>query len=103
MQTIDKWFEVLKKEHPGFKLYELGELTKQYLDLFEVFLRDLLWLKLNRPVVNQLYQQDLEKLSPQFDEANLLKNLLSLNQVKQKIKYNVSPQILWENLFLSVK
>ena len=40
MQAIDKWFEILKKEYPGYKLYELGNLTREYLDLFEVFLNE---------------------------------------------------------------
>ncbi|MCD4760331.1 hypothetical protein K8R42_00350 [bacterium] len=103
MQTIDKWFEVLKKEYPGYKLYELGNLTKQYLDLLEVFLRDLLWIKLGQPAVNRLYQDQLQELSLQFNKNNLIKNLLSINKIKQKLARNVSPQLLWENLFLNVK
>jgi DNA polymerase-3 subunit delta' len=103
MQTIDKWFALLKKEHPGFKIYELGDLTKQYLDLFELFLRDLLWLKLGRPVVNELYHQDLSQLATTFTKESLFKNLLSLNKIKNKLKYNVSPQLLWENLLLNLK
>jgi DNA polymerase III delta' subunit len=103
MNTIDKWFEILKKEHPGFKMYELGNLTEQYLNLFEVFLRDLLWIKLDRPVVNELYHRDLENLATQFTAKKLFHNLISLNKIKTKLKYNVSPQLLWENLLLSVK
>jgi DNA polymerase III subunit delta' len=103
MQTIDKWFDVLKKEYPNFKVYELGNLTKQYLDLFEVFLRDLLWLKLDRPVVNQIYLSELQVLSESFTQEKLLNNLLSINNTKQKLRKNVSPQLLWENLLLNVK
>ena len=103
MNTIDKWFEILKKEHPGFKMYELGNLTEQYLNLFEIFLRDLLWLKLDRAIVNQLYHRELENLSREFTVKKLFHNLISLNKIKTKLKYNVSPQLLWENLLLSVK
>lgn len=103
MQTLERWFELLKKEHPDFKVSELGDLTKQYLDLFELFLRDLLWLKLGRPVVNELYHQDLARLATTFTQETLFTNLLSLNKIKNKLKYNVSPQLLWENLLLSLK
>ena len=74
-----------------------------YLNLFEVFLRDLLWIKLDRPVVNELYHRDLENLATQFTAKKLFHNLISLNKIKTKLKYNVSPQLLWENLLLSVK
>jgi len=37
MQAIDKWFQVLKKEYPGYKMYELGELTSDHLDLMEIY------------------------------------------------------------------
>lgn len=103
MQAIDKWFSVLKKENPGAKLYELGDQTRQYLDLFEVFLRDLLWAKLDRPVVNQLYESEIRNMSTSFSQEVLIKNLLEINKAKQKIQHNVSPQILWENLLLSIK
>lgn len=103
MQTIDKWFSLLKKEHPSFKVYELGDLTKQHLDLFEIFLRDLLWIKLDRPVINKIYEAELNKLANNFETEVLINNLLSLNNMKQKLKHNVSPQILWENLFLNLK
>ena len=46
----------LKKDNPGCKVGELGNLTKKYLDLIELFLRDLLWLKLDRKIVNDLYR-----------------------------------------------
>ncbi len=103
MQTIDKWFGVLKKEHPEYKVFELGNLTKRYLDLLEVFLRDLLWVQLERPVVNQMYQPELVKLSEQFAKDQLVRALLSLAEIKNKLRHNVSPQLLWENLFLSLK
>lgn len=103
LQAIDKWFEVLKKEYPGYKLYELGKLTEEYLNLMEVFLRDLLWVKLNRPVVNEIYEDELHNLAGRLEAENLIKNLLSLNKVKRKLNYNISPQLLWENLILSIK
>ncbi len=103
MQAIDKWFEALKKDHAGYKVYELGNLTRDHLDLFEVFLRDLLWLKLGRPIVAEIYRDDLQKIAREFSADNLVNNLLSLNKIKQKLSYNVSPQLLWENLLLSVK
>ncbi|PWB38963.1 MAG: hypothetical protein C3F02_00970 [Parcubacteria group bacterium] len=103
MQTIDKWFGILKKEHPEYKVFELGALTKRYLDLLEVFLRDILWIKLERPVVNQMYQSELELLAEQFDKDRLVRGLLSLEDIKNKLRHNVSPQLLWENLFLSLK
>jgi DNA polymerase III subunit delta' len=103
MQTIDKWFSILKKEYPSYKLYELGNLTKEYLDLFEVFLRDILWTKLDRPIVNQIYQKEISNISQQVDKQSLIANLLSLNKAKEKLNHNISPQLLWENLFLSIK
>lgn len=103
LQTLDKWFELLKKENPEAKVSDLGEMSRSYLDLLEVCCRDLLWLKLDRPVVNQLYREQLEKISDQFNVAVLLNNLKSLNYWKQQLKYNVNPQLLWENLFLNIK
>lgn len=103
MQAIDKWFELLKKDYAGYKVYELGNLTRDYLDLFEVFLRDLLWLKLNRPIVAEIYHNDLQKIAREFRVDSLVNNLLSLYKIRQKLSYNVSPQLLWENLLLSVK
>lgn len=103
MQSIDKWFEILKKEYPGYKLYELGNLTKEYLDMFEVFLRDILWAKLDRPVVNQIYDKEIQNLSQRFDKKNLINNLLSLSKAREKLKYNISPQLMWENLFLNIE
>lgn len=103
MNNIDKWFSRLKKENPGCKVKELGDLTKKYLDLFELFLRDLLFIKLDRDIANNLYNQKLIDLSNKFEKEKLLKNLLNLNSLKKKLKYNVSPQLLWENLLLSIK
>ena len=53
----------VKKDNPGSKVQELGFLTRKYLDLIELFLRDLLWLKLDRKIVNNLYQEKLRDLS----------------------------------------
>ncbi|OGY94260.1 MAG: hypothetical protein A2406_02055 [Candidatus Komeilibacteria bacterium RIFOXYC1_FULL_37_11] len=103
MQTLDKWFEVLKKEYPGYKLSELGNLTKEYLDLFEVFLRDILWAKLERPIINQMYDKEINSLATKFNKQSLIDNLLSLNKTKEKLNYNISPQLLWENLFLNME
>ena len=103
LQNIDKWFNTLKKENPSYKIQELGNLTKKYLDLFELFLRDLLWIKLDREIANDLYNKKLIDLSNKFSKKILLKNLLNLNNLKKKLKYNVSPQLLWENLLLSIK
>ena len=103
LQSIDKWFNTLKKDNPGCKVGELGNLTKKYLDLIELFLRDLLWLKLDRKIVNDLYYEKLKNLSNDFEKESLLKNLLNLNNLKNKLRHNTSPQLLWENLLLSIK
>ena len=103
LQTIDKWFEVLKKEHPQSRVSDLGNLTKKYLAWLELILRDLLYLKLKRPLINEFYQEELTKISGDFSKEDILKNLLSLNKAKQRLNRNVSPQLLWENLFLDIK
>lgn len=103
MQTIDKWFEVLKKEYPNYKINELGNLTKEYLDIFEIFLRDILWAKLQRPIVNKIYENEINKLSSSFDSQKIVDNLLSISRARQKLNKNVSPQLLWENLFLNIR
>lgn len=103
MQAIDKWFAILKKEYPSYKLYELGNLTREYLDLFEVFLRDILWIKLDRPIVNKIYDKEINDLSQKFDKQSLIDNLLALNKAKEKLNHNISPQLMWENLFLSIE
>mgnify|MGYP000082514875 FL=1 len=103
MQAIDKWFNILKKEYPGYKLYELGNLTREYLDLFEIFLRDILWIKLDRPIVNKIYDKEINTLAQKFNKQSLINNLLLINKAKQKLNYNISPQLLWENLFLSIE
>ena len=103
MQAIDKWFNILKKEYPGYKLYELGNLTREYLDLFEIFLRDILWIKLDRPIVNKIYDKEINTLAQKFNKQSLINNLLLINKAKQKLNYNISPQLMWENLFLSIE
>ena len=103
MQTLDKWFDVLKKEYPEYKVNELGDLTQQYLDILELILRDILWVKIDRPVVNMIYSEQINKLAEDFQIKELINNLLSLNNVKKELKYNISPQLLWENLFLNIK
>ena len=67
-----------------------------------LFLRDLLWIKLDREIANDLYNKKLIDLSNKFSKKKLLKNLLNLNNLKNKLKYNVSPQLLWENLLLNI-
>ncbi len=103
LQSIDKWFARLKKENPGYKVQELGTLTKKHLDLMELFLRDLLWIKLDRKIANNLYQEKLRDLSNNFEKESLLKNLLNIYKQKSKLRHNISPQLLWENLLLSIK
>lgn len=103
MQTIDKWFDVLKKEYPGYKMYELGELTKDHLDLVELILRDMLWIKFDRPVVNKVFEKELKNISTNFDKEKIMDSLFSIDDLREQINMNVSPQLLWENLFLKIK
>ncbi|MDD5749833.1 MAG: hypothetical protein PHO91_03575 [Patescibacteria group bacterium] len=103
MQTLDKWFEILKKENPDSKISDLGSLTKKYLAWLELILRDLLYLKLKREPVNEIYQTELTNIAKDFSQEGILKNLLSLDKAKQRLDRNASPQLLWENLFLEIK
>jgi len=103
MQAIEKWFGILKKEYPAYKMYELGNLTREYLDLFEICLRDILWAKLNRPIINKIYTKEINSLSKKFSKQSLITNLLSLSSSKEKLNHNISPQLMWENLFLSIE
>lgn len=103
LQAIDKWFTDLKKQNPGSKTVELGFLTRQFLDLYEVFLRDILMRQIDRPVVNILFQDEINKIAGSFDKQKLLNNLLAINQSRRSLKNNVAPQLLWENLFLNIR
>lgn len=103
LQAIDKWFQLLKKEYPGYKMYELGELTNDYLDLTELLLRDVLWIKFDRPIVNKVFEKELRAISDKFDKDKIMKVLLSIDDFRKQLSINVSPQLLWENLFLSLK
>lgn len=103
MQTVDKWFDVLKKEYPGYKMYELGELTKDHLDIVELLLRDILWIKFDRPVVNKVFEKELRNISDKFDKDKIMDSLLAIDNFRKQLYMNVSPQLLWENLFLSLK
>lgn len=103
LHTLDKWFNVLKKEYPGYKMYELGELTIDYLDIMELMLRDLLWIKFDRPVVNKVFEKELKNLADKFEKEKIMKALFDIDNLRKQISMNVSPQLLWENLFLSLK
>jgi len=103
LQSLDHWFTALKKDNPGYKIYELGEQTEQYLYLLELILRDILWLKLGRKPINTIFEEQLRLLAKQYQPGILLKNLLNINKIKKQLKQNVSPLILWENLVLAFK
>ncbi|MBT4349805.1 DNA polymerase III subunit delta' [bacterium] len=103
LQSLDHWFTALKKEYPSYKIYELGEQTKQYLHLLELILRDILWLKLGRQPINTIFEEQLTLLAKQYQPGILLKNLLNINKIKKQLKQNVSPLTLWENLVLDFK
>ncbi len=103
LQSIDHWFAFLKKEYPDYKIYELGNLTVDHLNLLELMLRDLLWINLGRMPANSLYAEQLTRLSGRYSLPFLLKNLLMINNLRSKISKNISPQLLWENLILSLK
>jgi DNA polymerase-3 subunit delta' len=103
LQTMDHWFTALKKEYPHYKIYELGAKTAKHLDLLELILRDILWIKLSRQPVNVLYQEVLTKLANQYSSATILKNFLAIDKIKRQLKNNVSPLMLWEKLILDFK
>jgi DNA polymerase III subunit delta' len=103
LQTLDHWFTALKKAHPNYKIYELGEHTTLQLNLLELVLRDILWIKLGRQPINTIYQEQLQDLAKQYQPGILLKNLLKLNNIKKQLKNNVSPLLSWENLVLNFK
>ncbi len=103
MQTIDKWFANLKKENPEAKVSDLGQNTRLYLDYLELIMRDLLWIKLDKPIVNEIFQNELNNISSSYSSEQLLKNLVRLDDYKQKLNNNVNPQLLWENIFLNLK
>jgi len=102
MQALDRWFGGLKAENPSFKIYELGDMTRRQLDMFELILRDILWSKFSRPIVNTLFRDKIEQLGARYSSEELLHNLLELSDIKKRLARNVSPQLLWENLLLQV-
>lgn len=103
MQSIEKWFTQLKKENPEAKVSELGQSTRFYVDYLELLLRDLLWIKLDKPIVNEVFEAELNNISSSYSSEQLLRNLVRLNDYKQKLNNNVNPQLLWENIFLNIK
>jgi DNA polymerase-3 subunit delta' len=102
MQTIEKWFALLKKENPEARTSDLGQNTRVYIDYLEVLMRDLLWIKLDKPIVNEVFQGELSNISSSYSSEQLLSNLVRLSDYKQKLKNNVNPQLLWENIFLNL-
>ena len=102
MQIIEKWFAQAKKENPEARSSELGQNTRVYLDYLEVMMRDLLWLKLDRPIVNEVFESELNNISSAYSSEQLLRKLVRLNDYKQKLNNNVNPQLLWENIFLNL-
>lgn len=103
MQNIEKWFVNLKKENPEAKVSDLHQDTKVYLDHLEVMMRDLLWIKLDKPIVNKIFQNELQNISTSYSAEQLLSNLSRLHEYRQKLNNNVNPQLLWENIFLDFK
>ncbi len=102
-QDLEHWFNILKKENPQAKVYELSQITVRYLDLWQLLLRDILWYKLNRSVLNVLFLDNISKISQKYSVAKILNNLLRLNQIRRQLKNNVTPQLVWENLLLDLK
>ncbi len=102
MQIIEKWFALLKKENPEARVSDLGQNTKVYIDYLEVMMRDLLWIKLDKPIVNQVFKSELNNISSSYSSEQLLQNLTRLTDYKQKLNNNVNPQLLWENIFLNL-
>ncbi len=103
MQVIEKWFVTLKKENPEAKVSDLHQDTRIYLDRLEVLMRDLLWIKLDKPIVNEIFQNELQNLATTYSADELLHHLSRLSDYKQKLNNNVNPQLLWENIFLGFK
>jgi len=62
-----------------------------------------LWVKFDRPVVNKVFEKDLKNLASNFDKDKIMKSLFSIDDFRKQLSINVSPQLLWENLFLSLK
>lgn len=102
-QDLEHWFGILKKENPQAKVYELSQMTTHYLDLWQLLLRDILWHKLNRQVLNVLFAENIAKISQKYSVTKILHNLLSINKIRRQLKNNVTPQLVWENLLLDLK
>src|SRR3989339_726546 len=102
-QDLEHWFGILKKANPQAKVYELAHITTHYLDLWQLLLRDILWHKLNRPVLNVLFSENIAKISQKYSVTKILNNLLSINKIRRQLKNNVTPQLVWENLVLDLK
>ncbi len=102
-QDLEHWFGILKKANPQAKVYELAHITTHYLDLWQLLLRDILWHKLNRPVLNVLFSENIAKISQKYSVTKILNNLLSINKIRRQLKNNVTPQLVWENLLLDLK
>jgi len=102
MQIIEKWFVLLKKENPEARTSDLGQNTRVYIDYLEVMMRDLLWIKLDKPIVNEVFENELNDISSNYSSEQLLHNLVRINDYKQKLNNNVNPQLLWENIFLNL-
>jgi DNA polymerase-3 subunit delta' len=103
LQILENWFEIFKKNALSSQSLDLPKASLEYLDILELFWRDLLYAKLDRKVLNVLYQEEIKKLTSQYSYTDILKNLLAINKIKKQIKNNVSPQMLWENLVLNFK
>lgn len=103
LQDLEHWFNLLKKESPQAKVYELSQKTEHYLDLWQLLLRDILWFKLNRNILNVLFIENITKISQKYTISQILNNLLNIHKVRRQLKNNVTPQLIWENLLLDVK
>ena len=103
LQILENWLEIFKKNSLSSQNLDLPKTSLDYLDILELFWRDLLYAKLDRKILNVLYKEEIKKVANKYSYTDILKNLLTINKIKKQIKNNVSPQMLWENLVLNFK
>jgi DNA polymerase-3 subunit delta' len=80
-----------------------AEFLIQELDDWQIFLRDILFLKnnLGHLITNWHFQEQLQKLAGEFTSRKTIMLMKKIEEIKATLSYNINPRLAVENLLLN--
>ncbi|MBN1325553.1 hypothetical protein JW977_01035, partial [Candidatus Falkowbacteria bacterium] len=76
---------------------------KEYLDNWQIILRDVLIMKNNLEdlMINMQFKKELDKINKKFSTQKIIDLLAELNEFKKYLNYNINPRLAAENLIIN--